>query len=191
MRLAVTCAMNQNRSMQVHDLFQRKGIETGSYGTSTVIKLPGESATAPNLYDFSQTYREIYEDLLSKNEAYYRENGLLYLLERNMRIKEKPENFFERGEEFDLVITCEEKVFSTIFNHYSLIKPTGRRRFLMVNFDIKDTQADAIVGANEIYEFVTIVLQHAGDGLEEAVQRALEAYHERKDVPLLFAVVNL
>jgi RNA polymerase II subunit A C-terminal domain phosphatase SSU72 len=183
--------MNQNRSMQVHELFQRRGIETRSYGTSTVIKLPGETITSPNLYDFSQSYREIYDDLCSKNEKFYRENGLLYLLERNMRIKERPENFFERREEFDLVITCEEKVFSSIFSHYSLIRPTGRSCFFMVNFDIRDTQADAIVGANEIYEFVAAILEHLEDGLEGAVEKALDTHHERKDIPLLFTVVNL
>jgi RNA polymerase II subunit A C-terminal domain phosphatase SSU72 len=187
MKLAVICAMNQNRSMQAHDLFNKKGIRVKSYGTNPVIKLPGESPTSPNVYSFDQGYKEIYDDLCRKNEGYYRESGLLYLLERNMGIKERAENFFTRDEDVDLVITCEEKVFSTILSYYSSV---GEKRFFMVNFDIRDTPADAIVGANEIYDFVMAVLGYLEEGMEGAVSRALEEYYEKRDVGLLFTVVN-
>lgn len=190
MKLAVNCAMNQNRSMQAHELFMKKGIEMRSFGTNPVIKLPGESIDAPNIYTFSQTYKDIYDDLCRKNESYYRQSGLLYLMERNMGIKERPENFFQQNESFDLVITCEERVFTAIFDYYSEIRSSDRR-FFMVNFDIKDTPSDAITGANEILEFVEIVMEHSENGLEQAVTHALERHFERKRNMLLFTVVSL
>ncbi|WEL38839.1 CTD phosphatase SSU72 [Encephalitozoon hellem] len=190
MKLAVSCAMNQNRSMQTHDLFMKKGIPIKSFGTNPVIKLPGETVEKPNVYSFDNTYQQIYDDLCMKNEDYYRESGILYLLERNMRVKEKPENFFQRDEDFDLVITCEERVFTSIFEHY-VDSPSCTRFFFMVNFDIKDTPSDAITGAQEILEFVEDVLSLEEEGLEYAVDAALRRYFERKGAMLLFTVVNL
>ncbi|AFN83171.1 Ssu72-like protein [Encephalitozoon romaleae SJ-2008] len=190
MKLAVSCAMNQNRSMQTHDLFAKKGIPIKSFGTNPVIKLPGETMDKPNVYSFGQTYQQIYDDLCMKNEDYYRESGILYLLERNMRVKEKPENFFQRDEDFDLVITCEERVFTSIFEHYA-DGSSCTKSFFMVNFDIKDTPSDAITGAQEILEFVEDVLSLEENGLRYAVDDALRRYFERKGTMLLFTVVNL
>lgn len=190
MKLAVSCAMNQNRSMQTHELLAKHGIGIQSFGTNPVIKLPGESADSPNVYAFGQTYGEMHEDLCRKNEWFYRESGLLYLLERNMGIKERPENFFQQDEEFDLVITCEERVFTTIFDHYAA-RSLGGRRFLMVNFDIKDTPSDAVAGADEILEFVETVLGSMESGLEDAVAAALESHFEKRGAMLLFAAVSL
>lgn len=66
--IAVICASNQNRSMETHNLFVEKGIpNVSSYGTGSQIKLPGPSRTQPNVYDFGISYREIYEDLMSKD----------------------------------------------------------------------------------------------------------------------------
>ncbi|ADM11684.2 Ssu72-like protein [Encephalitozoon intestinalis ATCC 50506] len=190
MKLAVSCAMNQNRSMQTHDLFMKKGIPIKSFGTSPVIKLPGEAIDKPNVYSFDWTYQKIYNDLCMKNEDYYRESGILYLLERNMGVKEKPENFFQRCEDFDLVITCEERVFTSIFEYY-VDTPSCTKHFFMVNFDIKDTPSDAITGAQEILEFVEDVLSLEEEGLSYAVDLALKKHFERKGVMLLFTVVNL
>lgn len=191
MRLAVSCAMNQNRSMQIHDLFLKRGIEISSFGTNPVIKLPGETMDSPNMYVFGQTYKEIYEDLCMKNERYYRESGLLYLLERNMSVKEKPENFFQQKGGFDLVLTCEESVFKAIFDYHSNSPGLSDGHCFMVNFEIKDTPSDAITGANEALEFVELVKEHLEDGLEQAIMTALQSYFERKDVMLLFTVMNL
>lgn len=190
MRLAVSCAMNQNRSMQAHDLLMKRGIAIKSFGTSSVVKLPGESADSPNVYGFDKTYREIYDDLCMKNEDYYRESGLLYLLERNMAVKERPENFFQRSEDFDLVITCEERVFSSIFERYAEAPGNGGR-FFMVNFDIRDTPSDAISGAQEILEFVEEVQSLEEDGLQHAIEHALERHFERRGTMLLFTAVDI
>ncbi|TBU20136.1 Ssu72-like RNA polymerase II-interacting protein [Hamiltosporidium tvaerminnensis] len=188
LNMAVCCAMNQNRSMEAHGLLQKKGFKVSSYGTSNNIKLPGMSITQPNIYSFNTTYREIYNDLREKNENFYRNTGLLHLLQRNISLKEKPESFFEVERAFDLVITCEERCFVFIFEYY------GRKEYLndysdgvfyLVNFDIKDTPSDAILGANEILQFVKII-----EDCNLDIDTAIEKFCEIKKCTLLYTVLN-
>lgn len=41
----------------------------------------------------------------------YTQNGLLHMLDRNRRIKEKPQRFQHNQFKFDVIITCEERVY--------------------------------------------------------------------------------
>ena len=36
------------------------------------------------------------------------------MLDRNRRIKQKPERFQENKDEFDLIVTCQERVFDQV-----------------------------------------------------------------------------
>ena len=42
-----------------------------SYGTGSVIKLPGAGPNQPNVYQFGTSYEEIYKDLTSKDHQLY------------------------------------------------------------------------------------------------------------------------
>lgn len=44
----------------------------------------------------------------------YTQNGILHMLDRNKRIKANPERFQEATDEFDLIITAEERVFDQV-----------------------------------------------------------------------------
>lgn len=44
----------------------------------------------------------------------YTQNGLLQMLERNLRIKEAPERFQDSSDKFDLIITCEERCYDIV-----------------------------------------------------------------------------
>jgi len=49
----------------------------------------------------------------------YTQNGLLHMLDRNRRIKAKPERFQASEKQFDLIITCEERVYDQLVERTS------------------------------------------------------------------------
>ena len=44
----------------------------------------------------------------------YTQNGVLHMLDRNRRIKEKPERFQDSRERFDVIFTVEERIFDQV-----------------------------------------------------------------------------
>ena len=44
----------------------------------------------------------------------YTQNGLLHMLDRNRRIKVKPERFQNCKDKFDMIVTCEERVYDQV-----------------------------------------------------------------------------
>lgn len=58
-------------SFLIHLLYSKKGYFVKSFGTGDKVKLPGTAIDKPNIYDFSCTYDEIYNDLLKKDKALY------------------------------------------------------------------------------------------------------------------------
>lgn len=67
---------------------------TISFGTGTLVRLPGPSVTQPNVYNFNSTsYASIYNELLAKDQRLYKANGILPLLERNKSVKWGPERW--------------------------------------------------------------------------------------------------
>lgn len=74
--IALVCASNQNRSVEAHALFKKKGFHVHSYGTSSMCKLPGPSADKPNTFPFGTPYAKMHEILRGQNLELY----LLYLV---------------------------------------------------------------------------------------------------------------
>lgn len=71
-KIAFVCASNQNRSMDAHHFFTKNGVQNiYSYGTNQQVKLPGASRDEPNVYDFKETYKNVFSDLLTKNKELY------------------------------------------------------------------------------------------------------------------------
>ena len=55
-----------------------------------------------------------HETILNSKSIRYKQNGILHMLDRNRRIKPHPERFQETEEEFDLVVTVEERVYDQV-----------------------------------------------------------------------------
>lgn len=67
---------------------------TISFGTGSLVRLPGPSITQPNVYNFNNTsYASMYNELNQKDARLYRANGILNMLERNKGVKWGPERW--------------------------------------------------------------------------------------------------
>lgn len=44
----------------------------------------------------------------------YTQNGLLHMIDRNKRIKPRPERFQATRDKFDILVTCEERVYDQV-----------------------------------------------------------------------------
>ncbi|KAH9828477.1 RNA polymerase II subunit A C-terminal domain phosphatase ssu72 [Teratosphaeria destructans] len=86
LKFCTVCASNNNRSMEAHLRLTTapSPYPTISFGTGSLVRLPGPSIHQPNVYNFNNTsYASMYEELRSKDERFYRANGILPMLERN------------------------------------------------------------------------------------------------------------
>ena len=84
------------RSMEAHLRLATANppFPTISFGTGSLVRLPGPSINQPNVYNFNTTsYNAMYEELLSKDPRLYKANGLLNMLDRNRHVKWGPERF--------------------------------------------------------------------------------------------------
>lgn len=184
-----SCSEAEGSSPVVHETHtnatcgnRQNDFDIASFGTGTAVRLPGPSPDKPNVYPFGKPYNDIYEELESQNRALYTANGLLKMLDRNRKIKLAPERFQESKEKFDIVITCEERVFDAVCegNRYSIARSLGNSHRLscssneqrtdivnregdgttsvhVINVEIKDNHSEAEVGGKIILRLASLV----------------------------------
>jgi RNA polymerase II subunit A C-terminal domain phosphatase SSU72 len=148
-----------NRSVEAHALLQKKGFQVASFGTSATMKLPGPAADRPNVFPFTLSYAEIYETLRRQDFELYTSNGVLSMLERNMRVKERPERWQARSADFQVVVTFELRVFEAVIEDLDSRPAAGGSGdpVHVFNITVKDTHEDATLGAINALKLVQLV----------------------------------
>ncbi|KAG2411891.1 protein SSU72 [Aspergillus terreus] len=217
LRFCTVCASNQNRSMEAHLRLSSapSPFPVISFGTGSLVRLPGPSITQPNVYNFNTTsYAQMYDELLAKDERLYRHNGLLNMLERNRNLKWGPERFQDwvpgmprvdhvskgdkgalgtEGGVVDVIITCEERCWDAVVDDLMNKGSALNRPVHVFNVDIKDNHEEALVGgkaildlANRLNEAATQERRLNGpDGWENGTGPARQSFDEK--VPHILA----
>lgn len=189
LKVAVVCSSNMNRSMEAHAYLSKKGVDVKSFGTGDKVKLPGTAMDKPNVYDFhTTTYEEIYQDLMNKDKAFYTRNGLLHMLERNKRIKLKPEKFQESKDKFDIIITCEERVYDQVLEHFdNQVISLENTPVHLINIDIQDNQEEATLGAFLASELMSMFIKC--EDLDNDIDEIMQEFEEKCNRPVLHTIL--
>lgn len=87
----------------------------------------------------------------------YTQNGLLHMLDRNRRIKLAPERFQTCTEQFDVIITCEERVYDQVIEFLENRESTSNVPVHVINVDIQDNHEEAVAGAFLISDLVSML----------------------------------
>lgn len=168
--------------MEAHLQLASANLPTISFGTGSLVRLPGPTITQPNVYHFnSTTYQQIHSELEAQNRQLYIQNGLLNMLGRNLTIKSYPERFqdwipgkprLDHGNDkgapgteagvVDVIITCEERCFDAVLD--DLHNKGGRlnRPVHVFNVDIRDNHEEALVGGKAILDLSLSLNEAAG-----------------------------
>uniref|UniRef100_A0A0K0FQ81 RNA polymerase II subunit A C-terminal domain phosphatase SSU72 n=1 Tax=Strongyloides venezuelensis TaxID=75913 RepID=A0A0K0FQ81_STRVS len=181
-RFAVSCSSNMNRSMEAHNFMKKKNFLVESFGSGGQIKLPGPSFDKPNCYAFGEaTYDYIYKDLATKDKRFYTRNGLLGILDRNRKIKEKPERFQDQDQIFDVILCLEERVYDHIVDFLQKRPPKTGERVFVINIDIRDNLQEATKGAYVVCELCEMLetLEDLDEGIEICLGTFERKYRDR------------
>ncbi|XP_034806267.1 RNA polymerase II subunit A C-terminal domain phosphatase SSU72-like [Pan paniscus] len=186
LRVAVVCWNNQNQSMEAQRVLNRRGFSVQSFGITPHVKLPGPAPNKPNIYDFKTTYDEMYNDLITKDKQFYTQNGVLYMLDRNKRIKLRPERFQDCKDVFDLIITCEERIYDQVVEDLNSREQETCQPVHVVNMDIRDNQEDAITGAFLICELCQCIQR--SEDMENEIDQLLQKLEKKRGQAFLHTV---
>lgn len=79
------------------------------------------------------------------------------MLDRNRRIKKCPERFQECREQFDIIVTVEERVYDQVLEYMESRDVVDNRPVHIFNVDIEDNHEEALMGAFLITDMINMV----------------------------------
>ena len=79
------------------------------------------------------------------------------MLERNKRVKPRPEKFQKCRDPFDVIITCEERIYDLVLEDIQNRDQIHNETTHIINIDIEDNPNDATLGAFMICDLCTLV----------------------------------
>ncbi|KAJ3198471.1 RNA polymerase II subunit A C-terminal domain phosphatase [Entophlyctis luteolus] len=183
---AVICASNNNRSMEAHHVLKTHNFNIRSFGTGSAVRLPGPSIDRPNVFRFGTPYKDIYNELVAQDKTLYIQNGVLQMLERNIKTKLAPESWQESREIFNVVFTCEERCFDAVIEE---LLDRGEKLNVpvhVINLEIRDNHEDAVVGGKLFLELATLIEKSKDH--EHEMTEILETFQQRTKANILHNV---
>lgn len=159
--------------MEAHRRLAQANYPVISFGTGSLVRLPGPSISQPNVYPFNITaYSLMNNELAGKDARLYRANGVLNMLERNQSVKFGPERWQDwqvgkprleqykadqgshgtEGGVVDVVITCEERCWDAVMDNLQERGSPLNRPVHVINVDIRDNHEEAALGGEAILD---------------------------------------
>ena len=175
--------------MEAHLRLSLAAYPVVSFGTGSLVRLPGPSITQPNVYPFNTiSYAQMHTELSSKDSRLYRANGLLTMLERNRGVKFAPERWQDwpvgqprldrykndrgskgvEGGVVDVVFTCEERCWDAVVDNLLERGSPLNRPVHVINVDIKDNHEEGLIGGKAILDLADSLNAAAKEEREKA-----------------------
>lgn len=172
--------------MEAHDVLRKDGFNVRSFGSGNQVKLPGSAVDKPNIYKFGTLYDDMYKDLAAKDHNLYTQNGILHMLDRNRRIKPCPERFQLCKDQFDIIFTCEERVYDQVVEELATRITSDNYPGHVINMDIQDNHEEATVGAFKLRELAQLLA--ASEDLDNEIDEILTDFEAQHNKRLLHSI---
>lgn len=172
--------------MEVHRVLSKQGFNVKSFGTEGFVKLPGPTPDKPTIYDFQTMYDKVYHDLLKKDSAFYTQNGILHMLDRNRKIKSGPEQFQSSKDIFDVIFTCKEHVYDQVVEYLNAREQGVCQLVHVINVNIPNNYKKATLGALLICELCHSI-QHMED-VDDEITELLQMFEVKTGKTFLHTV---
>lgn len=108
------------------------------------------------------------------------------MLDRNRRIKPRPEKFQGAKEKFDVIFTVEERIYDTVLEDISSQGQVSYIPVHIINLEIQDNHEEATLGAFQILELCE--LMRTSHDLENEIEEILQDCEAKYSRTLLHAV---
>ena len=126
------------------------------------------------------------------------------MLDRNRRIKTAPERFHNCFDKFDVIYTCEERVYDQVvegnmekearfrflaffyFTELANRTPTDNTPVHVINFDIQDNHEEATIGAFPMLDLTNMMVQ--SEDLDNDIDELLQEFETKTNKRLLHTI---